>query len=62
MYISDQCFFFFFPQGLAGTWGHDGKAVDAVRFSPNKGIVLGGLGVYGCRSPGTYEVTVSEFI
>ena len=42
-----------------GSWGYDSSSVDAVRFSPSKDVVLGGVGLFGGRTASNYEVTVS---
>ena len=44
-----------------GSWGYDSTSVDAVRFSPSKDVVLGGVGLFGGRTASNYEVTVSPW-
>ena len=44
---------------VGGTWGYDDSSVDAIRFSVDKDIVLGGAGVYADTAPAAYSLHVS---
>lgn len=39
-----------------GGWGYSNSSIEAIRFSPDSDILLGGYGLYGGR--GTYNVEI----
>jgi E3 ubiquitin-protein ligase MYCBP2 len=43
-----------------GSWGYDSSSVDAIRFSPSKDVMLAGVGLFGGRTPATYEITLLD--
>ena len=41
-----------------GGWGYSNSSVEAIRFSPDTDIILGGLGLYGGRGQYNAEIKV----
>ena len=44
-----------------GGWGYSASSVEAIRFSPDTDILLGGFGLYGGRGTYNAEIKVSKY-
>lgn len=51
---------FFFFLGHGGGWGYSAHSVEAIRFSADTDILLGGLGLFGGRGEYTAKIKVSS--
>jgi E3 ubiquitin-protein ligase MYCBP2 len=47
--------------GYGGGWGYSGQSIEAVRFSCDTDILLGGFGLFGGRGEYFGKIKVSEF-
>lgn len=50
------------PLGHGGGWGYSAHSVEAIRFSADTDILLGGLGLFGGRGEYTAKIKVSSFL
>lgn len=50
----------FFFLGHGGGWGYSAHSVEAIRFSADTDILLGGLGLFGGRGEYTAKIKVSS--
>ena len=51
-----MCMFLLLLTAHGGGWGYSASSVEAVRFSPDAEVLLGGFGLYGGR--GTYNAEI----
>lgn len=58
-YFKTRIVFFFFL-GHGGGWGYSAHSVEAIRFSADTDILLGGLGLFGGRGEYTAKIKVSS--
>ena len=50
---------YFVLLGHGGGWGYNAGSVEAIRFSPDQDVLLGGFGLYGGRGSYNAEIKVS---
>ena len=57
-----MCFLFdiFIHVGFGGGWGYSGHSVEALRFSVDTDILLGGFGLFGGRGEYNAKIKVSQ--
>lgn len=48
--------------GHGGGWGYSAHSVEAIRFSADTDILLGGLGLFGGRGEYTAKIKVSSLL
>lgn len=57
-YLKTWIVFLFFFLGHGGGWGYSAHSVEAIRFSADTDILLGGLGLFGGRGEYTAKIKV----
>ena len=57
---SSRLLFFLIVAAHGGGWGYSASSVEAVRFSPDTEVLLGGFGLYGGRGTYNAEIKVNK--
>ena len=58
-YFHSNQFIFCSILGHGGGWGYNAGSIEAIRFSPDQDVLLGGFGLYGGRGSYNAEIKVS---
>ena len=58
--LSALSFYISLPPAHGGGWGYSNSSCEAIRFSPDTDVVLGGFGLYGGRGQYNVEIKVRK--